>query len=131
MSKIINCTGRRKTSSARVFMKSGNGLFFINSVLLDVYFFCKKQRLIILKPFNFVDKKFIKDFDFYITVKGGGMFSQAYAVCHGISRVLVKYDKLLYKDMRVNGLITRDSRMVERKKFGLKKSRKRSQFSKR
>ncbi len=125
-------TGRRKTSSARVFLKKGSGKILINNISLKHYFPYKKFRLVILYPFKVIDRmKDLKIFDLYITVKGGGISSQSSAIRHGISRVLCLYDSSLRKKLKLEGLITRDSRKVERKKFGFKKSRCKPQFSKR
>ncbi len=124
-------TGRRKTSSARVFMKDGIGKIYINNLLYKKYFFNKIMQKIIIQPFKVVDDFNINKFDFFITVKGGGISSQSIAVRHGISRVLLKYNSNFKSKLRVYGFITRDSRKVERKKYGFRKSRCRSQYSKR
>jgi len=122
-------TGRRKTSSARVFMKYGIGKIIINRRNLENYFFRKTSCMIVRQPLELVDMK--NKFDFYITVKGGGISGQAGAVRHGITRALIKYDISFRSDLRKAGFVTRDSRQVERKKVGLRKSRKCPQFSKR
>ncbi len=125
-------TGRRKTSSARVFMKKGKGKFIINKCLLSDYFKDKIKQLIIFYPFKIInDYSYMDKFDFYITVKGGGVSSQALAIRHGITRVLLKYNNNLRVLLKNSGLITRDSREVERKKYGFRKSRCRPQYSKR
>ncbi len=125
-------TGRRKTSSARIFMTKGNGIIKINNILLNNYFFLIKYKYIIMQPFNiFKDKKYFNKFNYYITVKGGGISSQAIAIRHGISKVLLKYDINCKLKLKLWGFITRDSRKVERKKYGLRKSRCRHQYSKR
>ncbi len=125
-------TGRRKTSSARIFLNSnGNGKIYINKKIFTEYFFIKKLQLVVLKPFKVLNIDLLFKLNLYITVKGGGISGQAFAICHGISRVLLKYNIDFRKDLKIFGLITRDSRKVERKKFGLKKSRRRPQFSKR
>ncbi len=130
--KNLYSTGRRKTSSARVFMKEGKGIIMINNLSLDKYFFLNKHRLIIMKPFLVLkDNKYINSFDYYITVKGGGISSQSIAIRHGISRVLLKYDNFLKSILKKLGFLTRDSRKVERKKYGLIKSRSKHQYSKR
>lgn len=122
-------TGRRKSSSARVFMKIGVGKITINKRNLEDYFFRETACMIVRQPLELVDM--IDKFDFYITVKGGGISGQAGAVRHGITRALIQYDLSLRSDLRKAGFVTRDSRQVERKKVGLRKSRKRPQFSKR
>ncbi len=130
--KTLYSTGRRKTSSARIFMRKGKGIIKINNLLYDKYFFLFKHRLIIMNPFTILkDKKYINKFDYYITVKGGGISSQSIAIRHGISRVLLKYDNTLRGILKIWGFITRDSRKVERKKYGLIKSRSKHQYSKR
>ncbi|URJ32252.1 30S ribosomal protein S9 [Blochmannia endosymbiont of Camponotus sp.] len=124
-------TGRRKTASARVFIKSGvsNGRVIINKRALDQYFPRNNTQYIIIRPLkitNLLDK-----LDIYITVKGGGTSGQAGAICHGMTRALLRYDEKLRGVLRSVGLVTRDSREVERKKVGLRKARRRPQFSKR
>ncbi len=128
---IIYSTGRRKTSSARVFMTEGIGLIKINNLLLDKYFNLVKYKFNIIKVLSIKKKLFINNFNYFITVKGGGLSSQSIAIRHGISRVLLKYDNNLKKKLRLLGFVTRDSRKVERKKYGLRKSRCRHQYSKR
>ena len=122
-------TGRRKTSAARVFMKSGNGKITINNRAIEVYFGREVARMIVRQPFEIVDM--VEKFDLHITVAGGGNFSQAGAIRHGISRALLSYDENLRPVLRKAGFLTRDARQVERKKVGLHKARKRPQFSKR
>ncbi|WGS66274.1 30S ribosomal protein S9 [Enterobacteriaceae bacterium ET-AT1-13] len=122
-------TGRRKTSTARVFMKSGNGNFIINNNNINKYFTNKNQQLKICQPLNLV--KIINIVNLYITVKGGGISSQAEAIRHGISRAILNYNNNLRYILKKEGYISRDSRKVERKKPGFKKSRKKPQFSKR
>ncbi len=131
---MLYSTGRRKTSSARVFMKSGIGKIYINNLYFKKYIFCKIKRKIILFPFKIIKKKynfFFNKFNFYITVKGGGISSQVIAIRHGISRVLLKYNNNFRKEFKLYKLITRDSRKVERKKYGFMKSRRKHQYSKR
>ncbi len=127
---MLYSTGRRKTSSARVFMKEGNGNIFVNKINFRKYFIFIIMQKIILQPFFVVDNFFNK-FDFYITVKGGGIYGQAVAIRHGISRVILKYDLSLRSKLKIYGFLTRDSRSVERKKYGFRKSRCRPQYSKR
>ena len=122
-------TGRRKTSAARVFMKSGNGTITINNRAIDVYFGREVARMIVRQPFEIVDM--VEQFDLHITFAGGGNFGQAGAIRHGIARALVSYDENLRPSLRKAGFLTRDARQVERKKVGLHKARKRPQFSKR
>ncbi|PPI87915.1 30S ribosomal protein S9 [Candidatus Pantoea edessiphila] len=122
-------TGRRKSSSARVFIKPGNGNILINKRSLEEYFGRKSAYMVVLQPLNLVN--LTNKLDLYITVKGGGVSGQAGAIRHGISRALVKYDKILHSELRTAGFITRDARQVERKKVGLRKARRSPQFSKR
>jgi len=122
-------TGRRKSSTARVFMKSGSGNITVNARALDTYFGRETSRMVVRQPLNVVDM--LENFDFNITVKGGGNNGQAGAIRHGITRALMEYDETLRPSLRSAGLVTRDAREVERKKVGLHKARKRPQFSKR
>jgi small subunit ribosomal protein S9 len=122
-------TGRRKTSTARVFIRSGAGDITINSRTLDNFFGREVARMIVRQPLELIgmgDK-----FDVNITVRGGGSFGQAGAIRHGITRALIEYDETLRQPLRQAGYVTRDSRAVERKKVGLRKARKRPQYSKR
>ena len=122
-------TGRRKSSTARVFLKSGSGNITVNARTLDTYFGRETSRMVVRQPLNVVDM--LENFDFNITVKGGGNNGQAGAIRHGITRALMEYDETLRPSLRSAGLVTRDAREVERKKVGLHKARKRPQFSKR
>ena len=122
-------TGRRKSSTARVFMKSGSGNITVNTRALDEYFGRETSRMVVRQPLNVVDMA--ENFDFNITVKGGGNNGQAGAIRHGITRALMEYDETLRPALRQAGFVTRDAREVERKKVGLHKARKRPQFSKR
>jgi small subunit ribosomal protein S9 len=122
-------TGRRKSSSARVFLKRGNGQITINNRTLDEYFGRETGRMIVRQPLETIEM--LDQFDFNITVKGGGISGQAGAIRHGITRALMEYDETLRKTLRSAGFVTRDAREVERKKVGLHKSRKRPQYSKR
>ncbi|CAL4323702.1 30S ribosomal protein S9 [Buchnera aphidicola (Neophyllaphis podocarpi)] len=122
-------TGRRKSSSARVFVKKGSGKITINNKKLESYFSRETSCMLVKQPLVLLN--LLNKFDFYITVKGGGISGQAGAIRLGISRALIKYDELFRKDLRKSGFVTRDSREVERKKVGLRKSRKKPQFSKR
>ena len=122
-------TGRRKTSTARVFMRPGSGRIVVNGRPIDEYFGRETARMIIRQPLEVAD---VADrFDIRVTVKGGGASGQAGAIRHGVARALVEYDETLRPDLRRAGFITRDAREVERKKVGLRKARKRPQFSKR
>ncbi len=122
-------TGRRKTSSARVFLASGGGSITVNNRTLDQYFGREVARMIVRQPLELVDC--IKTFDLNITVVGGVSFGQAGAIRHGIGCGLLKNDGGLRSQLRKAGFLTRDAREVERKKVGLHKARKRPQFSKR
>ena len=122
-------TGRRKSSTARVFLKKGKGDITINTRSLDQYFGRETGRMIVRQPLETVDMA--NNFDINITVSGGGISGQAGAIRHGITRALIEYDETLRKVLRQAGFVTRDAREVERKKIGLHKARKRPQFSKR
>ena len=122
-------TGRRKTSTARVFLSPGSGQIIINGKRLDEYFGRQTSRMVVRQPLELVDM--VEKFDVTITVEGGGASGQAGAIRHGITRALVEYDVNLIGDLRRAGYVTRDAREVERKKVGLRKARKRPQFSKR
>ncbi|MGS2724188.1 30S ribosomal protein S9 [Porticoccus sp. GXU_MW_L64] len=122
-------TGRRKTSSARVFISKGSGNITINNRTIDQYFGREVARMIVRQPLETVEMA--DQFDLKITVKGGGSFGQAGAIRHGLSRALLQYDENLRGPLRAAGFLTRDAREVERKKVGLHKARKRPQFSKR
>jgi small subunit ribosomal protein S9 len=122
-------TGRRKTSTARVFLKAGSGNLVINNRTLSQYFGRETAQMVVRQPLELVDAT--EKFDVYITVKGGGISGQAGAIRHGITRALMQYDETLRRTLRSAGYVTRDSREVERKKVGLRKARRRPQFSKR
>tara|TARA_R110000868_G_scaffold124730_4_gene329539 strand:- start:7863 stop:8324 length:462 start_codon:yes stop_codon:yes gene_type:complete len=139
-------TGRRKNSSARVFLRSGTGKISVNGKALNEYFSVRSLEVIVQQPIEAL--KLAGKFDLYITVRGGGISGQAGAIRHGLARVLVSYDEATtvvtdedengegnpqaYRPvLKKAGYLTRDSRVVERKKFGLKKARKREQYSKR
>lgn len=141
--KQFYATGRRKSSAARVFLRPGTGNILVNDRALDEYFGRKTARMIVRQPLEIVDMT--GKFDVWVTVKGGGTNGQAGAIRHGIARALVAYDEdgvvdsgdtgegvvTFRKQLRAEGYLTRDARRVERKKVGLKKARKRPQFSKR
>lgn len=122
-------TGRRKNSIARIWLKPGNGKIIVNGKDINDYFVRPVLKMIINQPFDAT--KTIDQFDVYCTVKGGGLSGQAGALRHGISRALNLHDDSLHKTLRQGGYLTRDSRVVERKKYGRAKARKRFQFSKR
>jgi small subunit ribosomal protein S9 len=122
-------TGRRKTSTARVYLKPGKGEIKINNKSLDEYFGRETARMIVRQPFAAVDME--NKFDIMVNVAGGGPSGQAGAIRHGITRALMAYDESLRPALRKAGYVTRDSRAVERKKYGLHKARKRPQYSKR
>ena len=122
-------TGRRKTSTARVFLRQGSGQITINGKALDEYFGRQTSRMVVRQPLELVDM--VEKFDVAITVDGGGASGQAGAIRHGITRALIEYDENLKADLRRAGYVTRDAREVERKKVGLRKARKRPQYSKR
>ncbi len=122
-------TGRRKTSTARVFLKGGNGAITINGRSIDEYFGREVARMIVRQPLELTENA--EKFDASITVVGGGSFGQAGAIRHGLTRALLEYDESLRGTLRAAGFVTRDAREVERKKVGLRKARRRPQFSKR
>jgi small subunit ribosomal protein S9 len=122
-------TGRRKTSSARVFLKAGAGAITINKRPIDQFFGREVARMIVRQPLELVEM--VEKFDVNVTVAGGGSFGQAGAIRHGITRALMEYDEGLRGQLRAAGYVTRDAREVERKKVGLRKARKKPQFSKR
>ncbi|MGJ8691047.1 MAG: 30S ribosomal protein S9 [Thalassotalea sp.] len=122
-------TGRRKSSTARVFMKAGNGAITINKRDISEYFSRPTARMVVRQPLELVEM--LEKFDFNITVIGGGISGQAGAIRHGITRALMQFDETLRAELRKAGFVTRDARKVERKKVGLHKARKKPQFSKR
>lgn len=122
-------TGRRKTSTARVFMKAGKGTITINKQDISVYFSRETARMVVRQPLELVEM--VEKFDFNISVTGGGISGQSGAIRHGITRALMEFDETLRSSLRKAGFVTRDARKVERKKVGLHKARKKPQFSKR
>ena len=122
-------TGRRKSSVARVFLKRGTGKITINGRALDDYFHRETGRMIARQPLELTNNA--TTFDVLVNVDGGGESGQAGAVRHGITRALIDYDVTLKATLSCAGLVTRDVREVERKKVGLRKARRRKQFSKR
>ena len=122
-------TGRRKDAVARVWLKPGTGKIVVNGRDQEVYFARPSLRLVINQPFGITER--VGQYDVMITVKGGGLSGQAGAVKHGIAQALSKYEPLLRSAVKAEGFLTRDSRVVERKKYGKAKARKSFQFSKR
>jgi small subunit ribosomal protein S9 len=122
-------TGRRKSSAARVFLRPGSGNITVNGKSLDDYFGRKTARMIVRQPLELTD--LVEKFDVAVTVSGGGTTGQAGAIRHGITRALMDYDETLRRALRRAGWVTRDAREVERKKVGLHKARKATQYSKR
>lgn len=128
-SEVHYATGRRKTSSARVYLTKGDGVISVNDKALDVYFGRKVAQMLVLQPLELAN--LTGKVNLNIKVAGGGNFGQAGAIRHGISRALLSFDEELRAQLKKAGLLTRDSRRVERKKPGLAKARKSKQFSKR
>ncbi|MBF2719435.1 MULTISPECIES: 30S ribosomal protein S9 [unclassified Psychrobacter] len=122
-------TGRRKTSTARVFLSKGTGSIVVNGKPLDEYFSRETSRMVVRQPLELLNSG--NAYDLYVTVAGGGISGQAGAIRHGITRALIEADETLKPALKAAGFVTRDSRQVERKKLGLRKARKRPQFSKR
>ncbi len=122
-------TGRRKTSTARVYIKPGNGDIMVNDRPLDRFFGRKTARMIVRQPLELMN--LTDSFDVTVTVSGGGTTGQAGAIRHGLTRALLAYDESLRSVLRKAGFVTRDAREVERKKVGLRKARRATQYSKR
>ena len=122
-------TGRRKTSAARVFLRKGNGQIVVNGKPLDEFFGRETSRMIVRQPLELTQTA--NKFDIKVNVAGGGITGQAGAIRLGIARALVEYDETLKAPLRRAGFMTRDARAVERKKVGLHKARRATQFSKR
>jgi small subunit ribosomal protein S9 len=122
-------TGRRKSAIARVYATSGTGKIIINKKTIEDYFGRKTDQMVSRQPLECVDME--SKFDINVIVKGGGPSGQAGAIRHGLTRALMAYDEALRPALRKAGFVTRDSRIVERKKVGLHKARKRPQYSKR
>lgn len=122
-------TGRRKTSTARVYLTAGNGTITINKRTIDNFFGREVARMIVRQPLELLEV--VGQFDINVSVSGGGSFGQAGAIRHGITRALMEYDEGNRPALRKAGFVTRDAREVERKKVGLRKARKKPQFSKR
>ncbi len=122
-------TGRRKSSTARVYLQSGEGKIVVNNRPLDEYFGRETARMVVRQPLEVVDR--LNTFDIKVRVSGGGNTGQAGAIRHGLTRALMEYDETFRSPLRKAGFVTRDAREVERKKIGLHKARKRPQYSKR
>ena len=122
-------TGRRKTSTARVFLTKGNGNITVNDRPLDRFFGRKTAQMIVRQPLELMNV--VDTFDVNVTVKGGGTTGQAGAIRHGLTRALMRYDESMRPTLRKAGFVTRDAREVERKKVGLRKARRATQYSKR
>ena len=122
-------TGRRKTSTARVYLSPGSGRILVNNRPLDEYFGRETARMIVRQPLELCEA--LDRFDIRVNVAGGGNSGQAGAIRHGITRALMDYDETLRKPLRKAGFVTRDAREVERKKVGLHKARRATQYSKR
>ena len=127
--EVYYATGKRKTSVARVYMTKGKGVFTINKKPMDEYFGRETSSMIVNQPLDVIDMH--NKVDFNIIVKGGGDTGQAGAIRLGVTRALMAYDENTRADLRKAGLVTRDARIVERKKVGKKKARKSEQYSKR
>lgn len=122
-------TGRRKTSSARVFLRPGSGQISVNGKSLPEFFGRDTEQMVVRQPLELTD--LLDRFNVYVTVEGGGTSGQAGAIRHGITRALLQYDEALRRPLRKAGYVTRDARAVERKKVGLHKARRATQYSKR
>jgi small subunit ribosomal protein S9 len=122
-------TGRRKTSTARVFLKPGKGAITVNHRPLDVFFGRETAQMIVRQPLELTQLG--EKFDVNVTVTGGGITGQAGAIRHGLTRALMQYDESMRPSLRKAGFVTRDAREVERKKVGLRKARRATQYSKR
>ena len=122
-------TGRRKTSTARVYLKPGSGAITVNNRPLDQFFGRKTARMIVRQPLELTQNS--EAFDVTVRVNGGGTTGQAGAIRHGLTRALIEFDETLRPALRKAGYVTRDAREVERKKVGLRKARRATQYSKR
>lgn len=122
-------TGRRKSATARVIVRPGKGNIVINGKSLDQYFGRQTSRMVVRQPLELIEST--DKFDIVVRVEGGGASGQAGAIRHGITRALIQYDESLRSPLRKAGFVTRDAREVERKKIGLRKARRRPQYSKR
>ena len=122
-------TGRRKSSVARVFLEKGTGKITVNGRPVDEFFARETGRMVVRQPFALTEN--LESFDIKVNVNGGGETGQSGAIRHGITRALMDYDATLKPTLSAAGLVTRDAREVERKKYGLRKARRAKQFSKR
>jgi small subunit ribosomal protein S9 len=122
-------TGRRKSSTARVYLRPGSGNITVNARSLDIFFGRKTARMIVRQPLELAELE--GKFDVTVRVSGGGTTGQAGAIRHGLTRALIAYDETLRPSLRKAGFVTRDAREVERKKVGLRKARRATQYSKR
>ena len=129
MTNQYYATGRRKSSSARVYLRPGKGDITINNRSIDIFFGRETSRMVVRQPLELTEM--LDKFDVMVNVNGGGITGQAGAIRHGITRALIEYDETLRSPLRQAGFVTRDARQVERKKIGLHKARKRPQYSKR
>lgn len=129
MAEQYYATGRRKTSSARVYLSKGAGDIVVNGKPLDVFFGRKTAQMVVRQPLELVEM--LNNINLKVMVSGGGISGQAGAIRHGITRALISYDETLRSPLRKAGFVTRDAREVERKKVGLRKARRATQFSKR
>lgn len=127
--KFFYATGRRKTSAARVFLRPGTGKITVNGKALDTYLSRPTSRMVVVQPFGVISQN--GKFDVFVTVTGGGESGQAGAIRHGVSRALVAFDEANRGLLKKAGFLTRDPRMVERKKYGKAGARRRYQYSKR
>ena len=122
-------TGRRKTSIAKVWLKKGSGKIYVNGKLFSDYFASDNHKMLIVRPFELINQA--TEYDVRCSVKGGGPTGQAGAMVHGISKAILQFDENLKATLKKEKLTTRDSRAVERKKYGHRKARRSFQFSKR
>jgi small subunit ribosomal protein S9 len=127
--EVFYGTGRRKSSTARVYLRPGSGNIIVNARSLDEFFGRKTARMIVRQPLDLTELG--DKFDVMVRVKGGGTTGQAGAIRHGLTRALLQYDESLRPTLRKAGFVTRDAREVERKKVGLRKARRATQYSKR
>ena len=129
MSEVHYATGRRKTSTSRVFLQAGSGKITVNGREFEDYFPSDVHKLVVRQPLRILERD--DAFDIQVTVSGGGSSGQAGAIRHGLTRALMQFDESLRTPLRQAGFVTRDAREVERKKVGLRKARRATQFSKR
>lgn len=129
MAEPIYATGKRKTAIARVWLEPGEGKFLVNERALKEYFGRETSELIVLQPFDLTGTR--NQFDVTVNVRGGGILGQTEAIRHGISKALLQYNQEFKDALKKAGLLTRDSRVKERKKYGRRGARRRPQFSKR